>query len=309
MAPHIFSSRFLPRGAVNFAQAAGFSLVLATFASQAPAQPAPATPAIADAPTVPPAAIVKEPLQPAASQEIVDERPSPQHVWIGGHWRWQDGNYVWVASHWELPPSANASWVEPRWEKKGNGYVLAGGYWQEAVAPAPVATPTTPAPEVVVVREAPPPPAREYIIERPSPNHVWIGGYWTWRLGRHVWVSGRWELPPRANVVWVAPRWEFRGNGYVFLEGYWQEATPVRVEGGPREMVVVVAPPPPRHERHGPPPSPYHVWIAGYWTWHDNRHVWLSGHWEQPPHLHATWIEPRWERRGNGYVFIEGVWR
>ncbi len=316
MIPKLISRCSLPRVASTAVQFVSLSLALAVSAPRAAAQaPAmPDAPTIPDAPTLPPAAIIKAPLPPAAGQEIIDERPSSQHVWIPGHYRWQEGNYVWVASRWELPPRANVSWVEPHWAQQGNGYALAGGYWQEATPPTMVVEPTTPAPEApVIVQEAPPPPPREYIVERPSPYHVWIGGFWSWRLGRHVWMSGHWELPPHANVVWVEPRWERRGNGYVLVQGYWQDATPLRVVvgGGPREMVVFGPPPPPRRERHNDRdrPSPRHVWIDGYWAWHDGRNFWVSGHWEMPPRERAMWIAPRWERRGNGYVFIEGVWR
>jgi hypothetical protein len=287
-------------------------------------------PAIPDAPTVPVApmlpdsAMVKEPLQPQVSQEIIEERPSAQHVWVSGHWRWQDGRYAWIAGRWDLPPRANVAWVEPRWEKKGHGYVLAGGYWQEAPAPAassagPASAPgrptttvqqPTPPPEVVYVRELPPPPPREYIVERPSPYHVWIGGYWGLRTGRHVWIGGRWDLPPRSDVVWVEPRWDRRDRGYVFVEGYWREATPGRgYERGGREVIVVRAPPPPRREVVPARPVPGQVWISGYWTWHGDRHIWVGGHFERPPHARARWVEPRWERRGGGHLFIEGFWR
>src|ERR1019366_198606 len=154
------------------------------------------TPGVPDAPTVPIAptlpdnAVIKEPLQSAASQEIIEERPSPQHVWIAGHWRWQEGRYAWIAGRWDLPPRANTVWIEPHWEKRGNGYVLVGGYWQATApaAPAVVASPPPPAPvvtssappTVVVVEQPPPPPVSEVILERPSPLHVWIGGYWGW---------------------------------------------------------------------------------------------------------------------------------
>ena len=298
----------------RFTRFAILGLTLACLGGRALAQ----SPAIPDAPTVPIAptlpdtAVIKEPLQPAASQEIIDERPSPSHLWVAGHWRWQEGRYAWIAGRWEIPPRANVMWVEPRWEKRGNGVVLAGGYWQEA--PAQVAMPATPAPspvqEVVMVAEPPPPPVREYIVERPSPYHVWIGGFWSFRLGKHIWIGGHWDLPPRANVAWVEPRWERRGAGYVFVEGYWQEATPVHVmAGGAREIVIMQGPPPPRREVRPARPMPGHVWIDGYWAWHDGRHFWVSGHWEQPPRPRAVWVEPRWERRGGGYVFIEGVWR
>jgi hypothetical protein len=71
---------------------------------------------------------------------------------------------------------------------------------------------------------------------------------------------------------------------------------------------VVTAPPPPRHEVVYGRPSPYHIWVDGYWAWRGGRHVWIAGHWELPPRGYRTWISPRWERRGGSYVFIEGHW-
>src|SRR5436190_4457960 len=62
------------------------------------------TPAAPDAPTVAPAPVLEQPLPPAVSQEVAEPQPSPQHVWIPGHWRWQEGTHVWIAPHWELPP-------------------------------------------------------------------------------------------------------------------------------------------------------------------------------------------------------------
>ena len=160
------------------------------------------------------------------------------------------------------------------------------------------------------------------IVARPSPAHVWIGGYWGVHAGRRVWVSGRWDLPPRANVVWVSPRWERHRHrpGYVFRPGYWRDAhfrprtTVVFEHDGWRSdgVVVVTAPPPPRrYSHHYRPmrPSYEHVWIDGYWGWYSGRHVWIEGCWRRPPHGHSRWISPRWERRKGGYIFIEGRWR
>lgn len=302
-------------------------MVSAVSAADSGFPPIPDAPTVPVAPTLPDAATLREPMQPQVSQEIIEERPTVQHVWVSGHWRWQEGRYAWIAGRWDLPPRANVAWVDPRWEKKGNGYVLAGGYWQEApaqtvVRPVPATAPGMPAnppqmapaptqPEVVVINEAPPPPPREYIVERPSQFHVWIGGYWGVRAGKHVWVGGRWDLPPRSDVVWVEPRWERRGHGYVLVQGYWREATPVHGYGGSgREVIVVREPPPPRREvMPARPPGPGMVWVTGYWAWQGDRHYWVSGHYERPPRSHAVWVEPRWERRGGGHLFIEGFWR
>jgi hypothetical protein len=330
MVPNHFFPRTLSRAALIAAQFASLSLALVSFTVRTAAQMpmVPDAPTVPTAPTLPPAAIIKEPLQPAASQEIIDERPSSQHLWIAGHWRWQEGNYVWIASHWELPPRANLTWVEPRWEKQANGYALAGGYWQETApvatamvdvpaSPAPIASPSSP-PTVVVVEQAPPPPQREYIIERPSPRHVWIDGYWGWRVGHHVWIGGHWELPPRERVEWVGPRWERHSNGYVLVEGFWRElgvSVGVSIGNAPsrdREVLVLrEGPPPPRREfvNERERPSPRHVWVSGYWR-HDGRaYAWVSGRWDLPPRERAAWIDPHWEHRSNGYVFVEGFWR
>jgi hypothetical protein len=63
---------------------------------------------------------------------------------------------------------------------------------------------------------------QETVLARPSAQHVWIPGYYTWRDNRYVWIAGRWEMPPRTEAVWVAPRWERESGGYRFYEGYWQ---------------------------------------------------------------------------------------
>ncbi|HVS54284.1 MAG TPA: hypothetical protein VHD62_18150 [Opitutaceae bacterium] len=271
--------------------------------------------AVPNAPTVAPAPAVDKPLPPAAN-DTPGEQPTAQHVWVAGHWRWNEGAYVWESGRWEIPPMPNVSWVPPQWQQQGSGYVLKEGYWDEA-QPAASATAPQPAAEVATT-EPPPPPQREVIYERPSPVHVWISGYWGWRGGRHVWIGGHWEMPPRANALWVAPRWEFRGGRYVFVEGYWRDsaivsspppAPPQVVVAPPQQQVVVVAPPPPpRQEIVYARPGPGYVWISGYWAWHGGRHVWIAGHWELPPRGYRSWNEPRWERRGGSYVFIEGHW-
>lgn len=271
---------------------------------------------IPDAPLMDPAPLLDKPLPPSTTDSVEDQ-PSPQHVYISGHWTWKDGAYTWVSGAWELPPSNSAEWIAPRWEKKENGYVLQEGYWQEGGAETAADSATS-----LVIEEAPPPPEREVIVARPSPAHVWIGGYWGFQAGKHVWISGRWDLPPRSNVVWVAPRWERHRHrhGYVFVPGCWRDGpvrprTTVVVESdGWRSdgVVVVTAPPPPRtyvHFQRPPRPSYEHRWIDGYWGWHGGRHVWIEGCWRRPPRGHSHWVAPRWERRKGGYIFIEGSWR
>ena len=94
-----------------------------------------------------------------------------------------------------------------------------------AVASAPVVvtsqTTTTQTQPVVLVPQAPPAVQTDVVVPRPSPDYVWIAGYWTWRDSRYEWVAGHWELPPRANAAWVPPHWEPESGGVRFYEGYW----------------------------------------------------------------------------------------
>lgn len=73
----------------------------------------------------------------------------------------------------------------------------------------------------VVVMQAPPQAQQEVPSPRPSRDHVWVPGYWSWRNSRYEWMAGRWEVPPRAGAVWVPPRWQPEGNSWRFYEGYW----------------------------------------------------------------------------------------
>lgn|GEM_PF-1091668 len=82
---------------------------------------------------------------------------------------------------------------------------------------------TTSGGRTIIVTEAPPALQSEVVLAQPSPNYVWIAGYWTWRDNGYQWVSGHWELPPNPGSVWVAPRWEQQGNAYKFTEGYWTQ--------------------------------------------------------------------------------------
>jgi hypothetical protein len=74
----------------------------------------------------------------------------------------------------------------------------------------------------VVIKVRPPISIHERRTVRPSPRHVWVGGYHRWDGHAYVWEKGRWEEPPRRHAVWVAPRYIHRHDGYVFVEGHWR---------------------------------------------------------------------------------------
>jgi hypothetical protein len=95
-------------------------------------------------------------------------------------------------------------------------------------APVVVANPgyvtttnAVPVSSTIVVTQAPPALQTEVVLAQPSPQHVWIPGYWTWRSEQYQWMAGHWELPPSSGSTWFAPRWEQEGNAYRFHEGYW----------------------------------------------------------------------------------------
>ena len=76
------------------------------------------------------------------------------------------------------------------------------------------------------VRHMPPPMRHEFRSFCPSPHHVWIAGYWTWRepFGNWFWNDGYWMLPPSPNVVYVGPRYVEVNGGVEYVDGGWCES-------------------------------------------------------------------------------------
>ncbi len=65
------------------------------------------------------------------------------------------------------------------------------------------------------------PPAPQYeVVPAPILGHIWIGGYWTWQLGRHLWIGGRWAVPP-SGQHWTPHRWERGSRGWHERPGHW----------------------------------------------------------------------------------------
>jgi hypothetical protein len=74
----------------------------------------------------------------------------------------------------------------------------------------------------VYVEVAPPRVRYEVRSTRPSPLHVWIGGYWGWDNGTHVWIAGEWATPPQPGYLWEQPRWRRHGHRWAYTPGYWR---------------------------------------------------------------------------------------
>jgi hypothetical protein len=164
----------------------------------------------------------------------------------------------------------------------------------------------------VVIKSAPPAPRQEVIVERPSPRHIWVPGYWHWEGHRHVWVAGCWTLPPRERVVYAPAHWDHRSDGYVFVAGQWCDASTapaVTATTTPTEIIVSQAPPPPPAEQIGSRPFAEAVWVSGYWTWGNGAFVWTSGSWIKPPTPGSAYVAPHWEARDAGFAFCSGYWQ
>lgn len=80
------------------------------------------------------------------------------------------------------------------------------------------------------IEEVPPPPpaqpappeVAEKITPSPSPEAVWIPGYWDFNGNAYAWTPGHWEIPPPNSRSYVASHWEVRANTNVFVRGSWQ---------------------------------------------------------------------------------------
>jgi hypothetical protein len=74
--------------------------------------------------TIPPAP-VSEP------QETMPPQPSPNSVWIRGHYVYTGSGYQWQPGRWEIPLAGTTRYIGPSWQPAANGgYVYVRGHWQ-----------------------------------------------------------------------------------------------------------------------------------------------------------------------------------
>lgn len=93
----------------------------------------------------------------------------------------------------------------------------------------------------------------------------------------------------------------------------WQEGDP-----DPTEMEVpevepdqtsMEAPPcQPMEDETLEPPSEEHVWVSGYWWWHNRAYIWVPGYWTLPPAKDLVYVGGHWTYKGNQWVFVRGGW-
>src|SRR5262249_9715476 len=75
----------------------------------------------------------------------------------------------------------------------------------------------------VRIDQSPPVPIVERpAVDAPSPNAVWIAGYWDWDTTRKdfVWVTGTWRVPPPGRF-WVNTYWKRDDQGWYRVPGFW----------------------------------------------------------------------------------------
>ncbi len=56
--------------------------------------------------------------------------PSPRHVWVGGEWNSDGGNYSYKEGYWSEPPVRGNRWVEGHWRNTRRGYSWIPGHWK-----------------------------------------------------------------------------------------------------------------------------------------------------------------------------------
>ena len=168
-----------------------------------------------------------------------------------------------VAPREAPPPVVDAPAVPLQDEGRPLGDDPAEGPVHEALRPPGAGA------EPVRVAKAPPPPIVERPgADRPSPEALWIKGYWGWDPARDqfVWVTGVWRVPPPGQL-WVDGSWRRDATGWVRVPGTWSDRSPtIRPASSPfappeptRYTVARPTPPtatPPATTTPAPPPRP-----------------------------------------------------
>jgi hypothetical protein len=92
---------------------------------------------------------------------------------------------------------------------------------------------------VTIVKEQPPAPVEEAVVEstRPAPNYIWVPGFWDHRPTGWTWVAGRWDVPPAAEVRWVAPEYMRVERGFQYVPGHWTTQKVITYENGKKVII------------------------------------------------------------------------
>jgi len=70
------------------------------------------------------------PAIPAALPEERPKAPSSAHVWIAGQHTRKKNQWVWVSGHYDVPPSPEQVWVPGHWVSHLHGFAWIPGAWR-----------------------------------------------------------------------------------------------------------------------------------------------------------------------------------
>ena len=73
--------------------------------------------------------ITEAPPEPQVEER--GERPSPNQVWVPGHWRWFKARYTWMTGDW-LKIRPDHRWVPAYWHQSAKGWRFHPGFWEKA---------------------------------------------------------------------------------------------------------------------------------------------------------------------------------
>ena len=68
---------------------------------------------------------------PMDEVEVMPMRPSPSHIWINGHYGYQQNRYIWNHGFYSVPPRGKTVWQRGEYYQNSNGYhTYKQGYWR-----------------------------------------------------------------------------------------------------------------------------------------------------------------------------------
>lgn len=149
---------------------------------------------------------------PPPQQEVIVPSPSPQFVWIAGHWDRTPDKWKWNPGTWVKPPFFNAYWSPGYWQHRGGKYVWEDAHWAAAN-------------QGVVVNQPIVVPAAYQEVQPPAPPATaamtWQPGHWEWR-GTWVWIPGAYVESTIANASWVPGKWLQSSDGsWLWSPAHW----------------------------------------------------------------------------------------
>jgi hypothetical protein len=72
--------------------------------------------------------------------------------------------------------------------------------------------------------------------------------------------------------------------------------------------IIATGPPSPPVEIMIAPPSVYHVWVPGYYSYRGGNYVWIKGSYQVPPRG-RTYVPGQWQKTNRGYKHNHGHWK